>query len=270
MEFLENDDWVVKHKKKLIYLMVNHKWAFVVWECAKIQQILKDNACLVHVDTHLDDVPELVDNQKVLTANTIEELFEIAYYEQDEENRELELRMDNFIIPSFLRGTIQDIVYVSNPDNVQEANAKEITVKEIYEAASDNSKCYAEHSGGVNEYSLSKCFEYIEGQDKTISRFMGVEAFLKGSMPFREGQPKVLDLDLDYFNNSKFWRTAELKDEEVIRSALHVLKTYTNWDLITVALSPNFCGEYEDCVYLLKLFLEIFELDLGEFNSWQG
>ncbi|MBE1556860.1 hypothetical protein [Sporosarcina limicola] len=54
--------------------------------------------------THLDDVPELVDNQKALTANTVEELFEMAYYEQDEENLELELRMDNFIIPSFFKG----------------------------------------------------------------------------------------------------------------------------------------------------------------------
>ena len=268
MEFLAEDDWVVKHKQKPVYLMVNHKWAFIVWECAKIQQMLKENACLVHVDTHLDDVPELVDNQKALTANTVEELLEIAYYERSEENSELELRMDNFIIPSFLRGTIQDIVYVSNPDNEKEANTKEITVNDMYEAANDNSFGYAGYSGGVNESSLSKCFEFIEGQDKTISRFMGVEAFLKRNMSFREDQTKILDLDLDYFNNSKERRTAELKDEEAIRTALQALKNYTDWDLITVALSPDFCGEYEDCIYLLKLFLEIFDLDSEEFNFW--
>lgn len=268
MEFLAEDDWVVKHKQKPVYLMVNHKWAFVIWECAKIQQMLKENACLVHVDTHLDDVPELVDNQKALTANTVEELFEFAYYEQDEEIPELKLRMDNFIMPSFLRGTIQDIVYVSNPDNEKEASTKEITVKDMYEAANGNSKCYSDHSGGVNEYSLSKCFEYIEGQDKIISRFMGVDAFLLRNMSFRDGQAKILDLDLDYFNNSKYWRTAELKDEEAIRTALHALKYYTDWDLITVAISPDFCGEYEDCIYLLKLFLEIFELDSADFNFW--
>lgn len=270
MGFLEKDDWIVKHKNKPIYLMVNHKWAFVIWEYARIQRRLKKNTCLVHVDTHLDDVPELVGNRKALTANTIEELLEIAYYIQDEENTELELRMDNFIIPSFLRGTIQDIVYVSNPDNEKEATMKEITVKDMYDSANNRLQCYANHSGGVNEHSLSMCFEYIKGKDKTISRFMGVEAFIKKNMSFREDQNKILDLDLDYFNNSRYWRTAELKEEESIRASLLALKKHTNWDMITVALSPDFCGEKEDCIYLLKLFLEVFELDSEDFISCQA
>ena len=30
MEWLKDDGWMKKHNDKEIYLMVNHKWAFVV------------------------------------------------------------------------------------------------------------------------------------------------------------------------------------------------------------------------------------------------
>ncbi|GAF20710.1 hypothetical protein JCM19047_363 [Bacillus sp. JCM 19047] len=276
MEFrnLKNHNWVVKHPRKNIYIMVDHKWAFVVWEYAKIKKIIREKACLVHVDTHLDDVPELVDNQKVLSANSIDDLFEIAHYKRDPDGddfQELELREDNFLIPSFLRGTIQDIVYVSNSENQSEVNTKEFTVRDIYESVKDEeSNNYFDYSGGVDRFSLSKCYELIKGHNKSIERFIGAEAFLRESWPFHKDQSKILDLDLDYFNNSTQLFSAELKGEGDIRSVLLGLKTYTDWDLITVALSPDYCGESKDCMYLLELFLEIFELDFTDFKLWSA
>lgn len=251
---LRNENWVVKHIEKPIYLMVNHKWAFIIWEYNKIKKFIKEHACLVHVDTHLDDVPELVLNQNVILASTPQDLVDIVNYEQGEDRYEPELRMDNFIIPSFLRGTIQDIIYVSNPENKKEATTKEITVEDMSEDA--------------NELMLFKCFELINGQEKSISRFMGVQDFISKTVSFKEKQHEILDLDLDYFNNSLLYRTADLKNEDVIFSDLAALKAYTDWDLITVALSPDFCGEDQDCLYLLELFLEVFDLNLSEFKVW--
>ena len=97
---------------------------------------------------------------------------------------------------------------------------------------------------------------------------MGVQDFISKTVSFKEKQHEILDLDLDYFNNSLLYRTADLKNEDVIFSDLAALKAYTDWDLITVALSPDFCGEDQDCLYLLELFLKVFDLNLSEFKVW--
>jgi len=38
--------------------------------------------------------------------------------------------------------------------------------------------------------------------------------------------------------------------------------------MITVALSPEFCGGTESSLHLFNLFLEFFDLDMGEVISW--
>lgn len=268
MEWLEDNSWRKKHNTKDIYLMVNHKWAFVIWEIARIRKTINEKAILIHVDSHLDDVPELVEDERYFSANSIEDFLRLAEYErseldEDEFTTNYELRMDNFIIPSFLRGTIQDIMYVSDQ------KLDEIRVEHMENAARENKKDYTNMSGDTNDYILNKCYRRIEGQDKSIERYYSVEEYLEEIDLLPPNQSKILDLDLDYFNDSNNTLVPNLKSDEVIRDNLKRLKEHCDWDMITVALSPLYCGGDEECMHILKLFLETFELNIDDFNDWQ-
>lgn len=163
-----------------------------------------------------------------------------------------ELRMDNFLIPAFLRGTIGSIIHVSDQ------NLEEITVEDIYKAANGQSVDYISKSGNTNETILFRCYEQIKGQQKSITRFTCVEDYLTSTIPSIES--KILDLDLDYFNDSTTTLEADLKEETVIRANLQALKEQCDWDVLTVALSPLYCSGEEECKYLFNLFLEEFDL----------
>jgi len=268
MEWLKDSNWNMKHKDKEIYLMVNHKWAFIVWEIARIHKTINENALLVHVDSHLDDVPELVVDERYFVAENEQDFIELVQFERSEEDEDshstnYELKMDNFIFPAFLRSTIQDIIYVSDQ------NLEEIRVEDIYKSASGETNRYHDKSGGTNDYTLTKCFEKIEGLNKTIQRFYSVEDYLTSFNSLPANQSKILDLDLDYFNDSNNVLEPNLKNEEIIRENLKQLKENCEWDLITVALSPRYCGGDDECLYILDLFLEVFELEPSDFLDWR-
>lgn len=95
---------------------------------------------------------------------------------------------------------------------------------------------------------MIKLYEILKGKDKSIKKLKGIEELDKIDLNEIKGD-KILDIDLDYFNNSTNWRTADLKKEKVIIANLKKLKDFTKWNLITAALSPSFCGEDEDCLY---------------------
>ena len=46
------------------------------------------------------------------------------------------------------------------------------------------------------------------------------------------------------------------------------LKNLTDWDVITIALSPEYCGGEDECSYLFELFLECFGIDKNELVDW--
>ncbi len=263
MKFLKDENFLVKHRSENIFLMVNHKWAFTVWEIERIRGNIKGGSTLFHIDTHLDDVPELIYNDEIYELSTESD---INKFSKQKEEADFELRMDNFIFPSFVRDTINHIYYVSNPENMIEINQSHISIDDII-LAKKGEKNYLNRRDTTNDYTLIKLSEIIEGKDKSIKRIYGIEEMnliytseIKGS--------KILDLDLDYFNNSGFYQTAELKKEQVIISNLKTLKYFSEWDLITVALSPDFCGEEEHCIYLLNLFLKVFEISISDFEYY--
>lgn len=261
MEFIKDENFLVKHKDKDIFLMVSHKWAFVVWEIERMRGNIKEGSTLFHVDTHLDDVPELIESNKIYELSNEDDVIQFAKYEGD-----LELRIDNFIFPSFVRDTINHIYYVSNTENESEFNQNHIDMNAIT-MAGEGENIYLDRNDTTSDYTLIKLYEILKGKDKNIQRLKGVEELDIIDLKKLKGD-KILDLDLDYFNNSTLWKTAELKNEEVIISNLKKLKGFTEWDLITVALSPSFCGEDDDCLNLLNLFLDIFEVSISDFEYY--
>jgi hypothetical protein len=86
-----------------------------------------------------------------------------------------------------------------------------------------------------------------------------------------EGKSVILDLDLDFFNyNYQDWDSNPvLLPESLIRKQLDHIKRYMwDWDMITVALSPEFCGGKDQSRYLFELFLDVFNLDIEKATHW--
>ncbi len=267
MEWLKDSNWNMKHKDKEIYLMVNHKWAFPVWEMANFTNKIKDNAVLVHIDSHLDDIPELVSDERYFNITSEQDIIDLIKYEQNEENyletkNWIELEQANFIFPSFLRNTIQDIIHIS--DDTQE----EITMESIYEADSNDYSFNTERNDMTSDHILSECRKKVEGKNKSIRRYISIEEFISNAEPLPSSQSKILDIDLDYFNDSNSFSYADLKSDDVIKKNLMDIKNLYDWDIVTVALSPLYCGSYEACLHILTLFLEVFELNDQDFSAW--
>lgn len=85
------------------------------------------------------------------------------------------------------------------------------------------------------------------------------------------GQSVILDLDLDFFNfNYEDWDcNSVLLPEPLIRKELEYMKKHMwDWDMVTVALSPEFCGGKEQSQYLFNLFLDVFNLDIKKAIPW--
>lgn len=106
--------------------------------------------------------------------------------------------------------------------------------------------------------------EHLISHNKSIKRYRTIEEFQStGEMLLQKlTRELILDLDLDYFNDSNYFNSnPNLKDETQIIDNLKYLRDIAKWDVVTVALSPEFCGGIEPCEYLFNLFLNIFEID---------
>lgn len=59
-----------------------------------------------------------------------------------------------------------------------------------------------------------------------------------------------------------------LQCENKIIDDLLYLKNFVNWDVMTVAISPEYSGGEKGSIYLLNLFLEIFSIYDKNFIDW--
>ncbi|WBL15225.1 UPF0489 family protein [Sutcliffiella sp. NC1] len=86
-----------------------------------------------------------------------------------------------------------------------------------------------------------------------------------------EGKSVILDLDLDFFNYNYQDMDCNpvLLPEPLLRQQLNHMKKYMwEWDMITVALSPEYCGGKVQSDYLFGLFLDVFGLDIKNASAW--
>lgn len=141
------------------------------------------------------------------------------------------LGIAEFIIPAQKTGTIENVLMISN-DGV------DITDTQVERAYS------------LNHYE---------------------QEFRRKWFEQTEGKSVILDLDLDFFNLNyqDLGCNPILLPETLIRQQLINIKNYMwDWDMITVALSPDYCGGQEVSEYLLDLFLDVFQLDKSEAIPW--
>ncbi|MCD9021839.1 UPF0489 family protein [Cohnella silvisoli] len=230
-----------------MYISRNHQWAFAAWAMGKQSGILGSRTTLLHVDAHLDDTWDGIIVEGLSDMKNSQDFWDVAG----------KLEIDNFIWAGFAASTIDYIVYVC-PKGVDDSDPFDLT------------------AWNLEGEQLKPVKDLLMEKDYRGSRFESVldfKQFLENGTLLEQvlGSPisVILDLDLDVFKlNMSNPEDSALKPEAQIREELIFLKTLYPYDMITVALSPAFCGGEENCDRLYQLFLEVFELKLSDAVPW--
>ncbi|WP_239614544.1 UPF0489 family protein [Cohnella mopanensis] len=240
-------DYRVCFPKQGVYISRNHQWAFAAWSMAKKSGRLGPHTTLLHVDAHLDDTWDGVIAPGLHEMKEHSDFMEVAG----------KLEIDNFIWAAFAARTIDRIVYVcpkdadpSDPFDLSGWNLEGEQLRPVKKLLADR------------EYSGSR-FESIDQLQDHVA------ASKDGLQILNPPNSVILDLDLDVFK-AKLTdpKDQSLIPEELVREQLRFLRALYPYELITVALSPAFCGGASNCERLYRLFLEVFELDLSEAEKW--
>jgi hypothetical protein len=250
----DDDNWKVVFPDQRIFLMKHHNWAFVAWDLARDRGWIQDNATLFHVDQHLDAVNDGAKVPGLLQAKGLKQLSSLT---KSRIGNQTIVGIDNFIWAGFARETIQTIIYVSpeDPDGLFDIES---------------------HAKDLKEHLPRKRIEKLQGiyWDSLEMLEFAKKENLMNMNSYTEGHSLILDLDLDFFafeSKTESGHTCYiLKDTEEIRRNLRSLRTMYSWDTITVALSPQdwYIGGPDNAEYVLKLFLEEFQVDLTQGKDW--
>jgi hypothetical protein len=235
----------------------DHNWSFAAWEIAKLDNRVRERSLVVHVDAHLDDVPDgvLVDNLQA--ANTLEEILNVSrgndYINGVELDSTYTMGIDNFIWASLARKTIEDVIYVSNyKDEI-------LTLEDIKDENTQLSRLI-----------LSKLPNEFRYQNE---RFRGIAEFLNeyNKDTFRErvgDRSAILDLDIDIFNESDDLINPVLTPMFQVREYVERLLALYPWDLITIAISPVYCGGSLEAELVLDNVLKATNIDTTKISNW--
>lgn len=256
MEWFHEFDWKVCMPDRRIYIMRQHNWAFAAWEIEKRKGNLRSQSLLVHVDAHLDDTPDGVFVNGLHDAKSIEEIMAVAQghdYQSGEVCPPDCMQIDNFIWASVARDTIGETIFVSH-------QAEEVLTLEILQHEATHKR---------NENCQNIIARLPDGCSYKHQRYWDIDSFLENidREIFMTKQTKILDIDLDYFNVSEN-ETPRLQSIQEIRAALRALRELCQWDVITVAISPEYCGGTEEAAYLLDAFLQEFAINVTEAQKW--
>jgi hypothetical protein len=240
-------DYRICFPKERVYVSRNHQWAFAAWAMGKKSGILGPQATLLHVDAHLDDTWDGVVVEGLREMKDDRDYLEVA--------RKLEI--DNFIWAGFAAKLIDHIVYVC-PKDV------------------DGSDPFDLSAWNLDGEQLKPVKELLAEREYKGFRFESILDFKQQLMNGPTQQqifdlPKsvILDLDLDVFKLKLIDpEDRTLKPEAQIREELTFLKELHPYDMITVALSPSFCGGVENSERIFSLFLEVFQLELSDSVIW--
>lgn len=238
------NDYKVCFPEQGVFVSGDHNWAFAAWELKKIYSDT-ENATLIHVDSHLDDIWD-----GILVDGVLDIKNQIDAYKVTEK-----LQIENFIWAGFATNAIDNVIYVTrktsrfqvyDPFNLSEWDFSSIELEPVRKLL--ERKKYQ----GVRLESIEELV--IEKYNMGLNRFI-------------DGKKVILDLDLDYFNLSDDMEPSLISDE-LIRKNLETLRDLFEWDLITVALSPLFCGGDDLCWHIYEIFLDVFNLDLKKAEIW--
>lgn len=228
--------------EKGVFVSDDHNWAFAAWEICRLQKYI-NNATLVHVDAHLDDTWDGILVEGLHDIKSIEEVYKVTE----------KLDVANFIWAGFSTDAINNIIYVTRKtDRFQKHNPFDF------------------NEWDFDDHELVEIKKLIQKKKYEGARFESIEELyaMKGEITkFTKDKPIILDLDLDYFNKSDSFEK-NLMEDHFIRESLYQIRDMYEWDLITVALSPIYCGGDDAAWHIYEIFLEVFELKLADAKVW--
>jgi hypothetical protein len=237
-------DFRICFPDKKIYISADHNWAFAAWELHKRAGKIKPNATLIHVDAHLDDIWDGLEVEGLRDIEKYEDVFDVAG----------KMKIENFIWPAVGTGTIDKVIYVSqyshieDPFDFKDWNLFHPDMRPVKEIL-DRGKYIGLRYWNLEEFLVKK-----DSQDVKV---------------LTEKPDLILDLDLDYFAEEDIdTATVSLMDEQKIIDNLTSLKDLYPWSLITVSLSPFFCGGDDNTLYLFGLFSKVFGLKPKDALEW--
>ncbi|MFC5701105.1 UPF0489 family protein [Cohnella faecalis] len=242
-----DNDYRICFPKRNIFISRNHQWAFAAWQLGARSGALNGGATLLHVDAHLDDTWDGVIAEGLHEMKDSDDIMKVAG----------RLEIDNFIWAGFAAGTIDHIVYVC-PKGIDDSDP--------FDLSSWNLE--GEQLKPVKELLARK--EYRGRRFESIAAFKG-ECEKIGGIPLSSDleRPVILDLDLDVFKlRPELPEDGELTPVHQIKEELRFLRDSHEYDMVTVAISPSFCGGDTNGEFLLRMFLETFGLELSEAETW--
>ena len=129
------------------------------------------------------------------------------------------IRLDSFIAPALLRRTVRDVHFYCLQGDVETSAFDDAFLR----------------SCGARQ------FVYDSAQSLASARI---------------AQPFLFDLCLDLFNRSDMWCEGDLWDDAAVSAFLHTMRSIiVGAELVTVSLSFNYSGDWNDTRHLAKLVL---------------
>jgi len=242
-----NMKYVRLENRTRVYVLLNHRVAYLCWMDALRRGFIKSGAFLFHIDWHADFAVStlvLIDDNEKIADDQEKEL-------EDFVRTRLSVLNYEFIALAMYRGVIGDAVSIDKEhdhDHIY-GDHKKMT----YDTTNRNE--FVDKKGRLHAF-------YLGGS--SIRELVGYQGLLIDSYThqdvqkvFKENVKKrnlILDIDLDYFtycDSEGQWALNErnlnlILDSEGFRYILDCAK------VITVALEPFFCGNTTECRHILK------------------
>lgn len=213
------------YKKGKIYVMDNHLCAAWCW----LQEVdVNKTYDLVHIDRHNDLLNPIDTIKKDLSEDNVD-LKNISFEEY------LELTEKNPEEPDINIKLFRWDNYILSLEEVYHNffGKKYFITQESYPGSD-----FITHEASIEEF---------------IDNF---DFWIKDS---KNGCIVNLDIDFFYSNNSGFYK--QVSSEIVKKVANTIIQNISKIDVITIALSPECCGGWENAFQTMKIFNEIMELE---------
>jgi len=214
-------------KKNNIYVMDNHLSASWCW----LQEVnIKKEYEFIHIDRHYD----LINQPKVIIESIVEKQIDLT--------------------------TISFSEYIE----LEQVTGENLSFK-VPLFRWDN---YIHHINNLYPLLLNKTSfitKKIGAYDKFVQNEYEIEEFITQFEDWIESSKHkfIFNLDIDYFYTNINGKMVQLYSNEIIERLAYLIKKNLNRiSVLTIALSPECCGSWENAFAIYKIFDEILEINM--------
>lgn len=235
-------------KGQLVYVMLNHRVAYLCWMDAYRKGFIKEGAFLVHIDKHLDFT---------LHQKTVLEEDRSLKIEQEKEHTEFVKQRSSaqncdFIVLAMDRGLIGDGISIDNEDaedknpygTFKEGNYRTTDRIVLNDKNGRTHIFYSGHSSIVDLCSYQGLLtDKFTHQDVQTAYYKGLQ-----------DRNLALDIDLDYFTYNEGDEQWAMNDRNIdyIMNSDAFTDFLVHSKVVTIALEPYYCGHWEECKHILS------------------